>query len=74
MLSIATHAMRSGIHTTLGSSPSNLVFNKDMFLGIPLILDWHAITKKGEHLINENLMHENRKQKRYNYVPNQKVL
>ena len=66
--------MRTGIHTTLGSSPGDLVFNRDMFLNIPLIADWHAITQKREHLINENLMSENCKHKRYNYVPNQKVL
>jgi hypothetical protein len=57
-LSIVTHAMQTGIHTTLGSSPDNLVFNRDMFLNIPLIADWHAITQKREHLINENLMRE----------------
>jgi hypothetical protein len=71
-LSLATR--HTGIHTTLGSSPGNLVFNRDMFLNIPLIADWHATTQKHEHLINEYLMHENCKQKRYDYVPNQKVL
>ncbi len=30
-LSIAIHAMRAGVHTTLGSSPGNVVFNRDMF-------------------------------------------
>ena len=70
MLSIVTHAMHTGIHTTLGSSPGNLVFNREMFLNIPLIADWHAITRKREHLINENLMGENGKQKCYGYVPN----
>ncbi len=73
-LSIATHTMHTGIHTTLGSSPGDLVFNRDMFLNIPLIVDWHAITQKREHLINENLMRESYKQKGYYYVPNQKVL
>ena len=72
-LLIATHAMQTGIHTTLGSSPGNLVFNRDMFLNIPIIADWHAITQKCEHLINGNLMCENCKQKCYNYVPYQKV-
>ena len=66
--------MQTGIHTTLVSSPGNLVFNRDMFLNIPLIADWHTITQKLEHLINENLMHENCKQKCYDYVPNQKIL
>ena len=55
-LSISMHAMRAGMHSTLGSSPGSLVFNRDMFLNIPLIVDWHAITKRCEHLINENLM------------------
>jgi hypothetical protein len=32
--SIAMHAMRAGIHSTLGSSPGSLVFNRDMFLNI----------------------------------------
>jgi hypothetical protein len=55
-LSIAMHSMRAGIHSTLGSSPGSLVFNKDMFLNIPLIANWHAITQKREHLIHENLI------------------
>jgi hypothetical protein len=65
-LSIATHAMRAGVHTTLGSSPGSLVFNRDMFLNLPLIADWHAITQKREHLIHENLLHD--------YAPQQRVL
>ncbi len=35
--SIAMHAMRMGLHTTLGSSPGSLIFNRDMFLNIHLI-------------------------------------
>jgi hypothetical protein len=58
--------MHTSIHSTLGSSPGSLVFNRDMFLNIPLIADWH--------LINENLMRENQKQKCYDYVPNQKAV
>jgi hypothetical protein len=67
------HAMRAAIHSTLGSSPG-LTFNRDMFLNIPLIADWHTITQRREHLINENLMRENQKRRRYNYVPQQRVL
>ena len=63
-LSIAMHVMRTGIHTTLGSSPGNLIFNRDMFLNIPLIADWHAIQKR-EHLVNENLIRENNRHQRY---------
>ena len=73
-LSIAMHAMRAGMHSTLGSSPGSLVFNRDMFLNIPLIADWHAITKRREHLINENLMRENKRRRRFDYMPDQKIL
>jgi hypothetical protein len=55
-LSIAMHAMQAGVHSTLGNSPGNLVYNRDMFLNIPLIADWHAITQRQEHLIHEKLM------------------
>jgi hypothetical protein len=73
-LSIAMHAMRAGVHSTLGSSPRNLVLNRDMFFNIPLIANWHAITHKREHLIHENLMRENQKRGGYDYVPQQMVL
>jgi hypothetical protein len=31
-LSITMHAMRAGIHSTLGSSPGSLTYKRDMFL------------------------------------------
>ena len=62
------------IHTMLGSSPGNLVLNRDMFLNIPLIANWHAISLQREHLINENLIRGNQKRRRYDYLPQQCVL
>jgi hypothetical protein len=38
-LSIAMHTMQAGVHSTLGSGPEDLMFNRDMFLDIPLIVD-----------------------------------
>jgi hypothetical protein len=52
----------------------NLVFNRDMFLNIPLIADWHVITQRREHFIHENLMKENQKRRGYNYAPQKMVL
>ncbi len=45
VLSIAMHAMRAGIHSTLRKGPRSLTFNRDMFLNIPLTTDWHTITQ-----------------------------
>jgi hypothetical protein len=50
-LSIAMHAMKAAIHSTLGSSPRSLTFNRDKFLNITLISDWHTITQRQEHLM-----------------------
>jgi hypothetical protein len=58
----------------MGSSPGNLVFDRDMFHNISLIADWQSITLKREHLINENLMKENQKRRRNDYIPQQRIL
>ena len=73
-LSIAQHAMQTSVHTTLGSSPSLLVFHQDMFLNVPVISDWHVITKEIEHLVNYRLMRQNAQRRTYAYAPNQLVL
>jgi hypothetical protein len=41
--------MRVAIHSTLGSIPESLTFDRDMFLNILLIADWHTITQRQEH-------------------------
>jgi hypothetical protein len=45
-----------------------------MFPNIPLIADWHTVTQRQEHLINENPIGENKKHRQYDYVPQQKLL
>ena len=45
-----------------------------MFLNVPLMADWTAITKRREHLVNENLMRENSRRHQYDYQPNQLIL
>ena len=51
-----------------------LVFHRDMFLNVNLISDWHAITKKREHLVNYRLVRQNAQRRTYDYAPNQLVL
>ena len=73
-LSICQHALRTSVHTTLGSSPGALVFNRDMFLNIPLLADWHTITTRREHVVNENLRRFNQKRRRHDYMVGDNVL
>ncbi len=61
-LSIAMHAMKAAIHSTLGSSPGSLIFSRDMF------------AQRRAHLIHENHIRENQKHHQCNYVPKKRVL
>ncbi len=48
-LATAMHAMQTTVATTVGSSPGSLAFARDMFLKVPLITDWQAITHACEY-------------------------
>jgi hypothetical protein len=48
-LATAMHAMQTIIATTVGSAPGSLAFARDMFLKVPLIIDWQAITHTCEY-------------------------
>ena len=74
VLATSMYATRTTIATTLGSTPGDLVFSRDMFLKIPLIANWQAIHKHREHYVNENLCHANLKQHQYDYAQGKKVL
>ena len=54
------------VTTTVGN-PRSLVLDRDMLLQVPLIADWTAITIKWEHLLNENLMRDNKRQRQDDY-------
>ncbi len=71
-LSIAMHAIRAAIHSTLGISHGRHTFSRDTFFNTPLISDCHTITQRQEHLMNEYLISKNQKHCQYNYVPQQK--
>jgi hypothetical protein len=73
-LATAMHAMRTTVATTLGSTPGALAFSRDMFLNIPLIADWKAITARREQHVNDNLRRANKKRRQYDYASGQKVL
>ncbi len=45
-LSTTIHGMRAGTHSTLGSKPGSLAFNRYMFINAPLIANWHAVTQR----------------------------
>ena len=52
-LSLAAFAIRSTHHTTLGASPAQLVFNRDMFLPIQFVADWSVFDKRDKKRLTD---------------------
>jgi len=74
-LATAMHATRTAVSRTLNyNSPGSLVFNRDMFLNIPLQADFLLLQQTRQQRINENLMRQNAKRWNYDYRVGERVL
>jgi hypothetical protein len=54
--------------------PGSFVFQRDMFLKIPIIADLQSIQERRQVLINEKLRGQNLKHRRFDYAVDQEVL
>jgi hypothetical protein len=68
------HAMQITIANTIGSTPGSLASARDMFLKVPVITDWQAITHSVNIMSNENLRYANRKQRQNDQALGQQIL
>jgi hypothetical protein len=74
-LATAMHATRATAHKSLNNlSPGALVFQRDMYLDIPLIADIMAITNQREATVNSTLMKVNQHRLTYDYKVGEQVL
>ena len=62
------HAMGTNIHTSLKGAPGALVFERDMFLDVPLIANWQAIQLHRRTIVNERLKNANMGRRSYDYI------
>ena len=73
-ISIAIHACRCASNSSLGNySPSSLVFQRDMFLDIPLITDLLTLTRHRQAAIDNRLLRANRHRLRHELKVGQQV-
>ena len=52
-LTAAAYAIRSAHHTTLGYSPAQLVFGRDMFMPVNFDVDWEKIKQNKQDRIQK---------------------
>ena len=73
-LSATAWAIRSTVHTTLDSTPGQLIFGRDMLLPIQLKTDWARIRQRKQDIIDYNVRRENLKRIEHEYRVGDKVL
>jgi len=73
-LATAMHATRCAANSSLGNySPDSLVFNRNMFLDIPVIADIMTLQQNRQAKIDLRLMRENNKRFRHKFKVGEKV-
>ena len=74
ILSATAFAVRSTYHTTLQSTPGQLVFGRDMILNVQHEANWEFIRSRKQKIIDKNNKAENAKRVAHAYAIGDKVL
>ena len=74
LLSAVAFATRATVHTTLGATPSQLVFGRDAIVNNKFNADWDAIRTKKQKIIDQNNSKENAKRTPHVYNKGDKIL
>ena len=54
ILASVAYTIRSTYHTTLGATPAQLIFGRDMIYPLAFIAEWDVIERNKQWLINKN--------------------
>ena len=73
LLSAVTFETRATVHTTLGATPSQLVFGRDMVFNIPVLVDLVALRDNRQEKIDQRLLRANLKRSRVDFQPGMQV-
>ncbi len=73
-LASAQFAVRASIHRTMGLSPGAIVFHRDMFHPIPLLVNYNDLRERRQVVIDDNNRSANRRRQVQDYQPGQEVL
>ena len=73
-LMATAYALRSTYHTTLGATPGQTVFGRDMVLPVKFKANWALIQQRKQKVINASNERENKKRIQHDYQVGDKVL
>jgi hypothetical protein len=67
-LATAMHVTRCAVSQSLGISPGEFVFRRDMLMDIPILVDLATLRDKRQALVDKAVMRENARRYDYNYA------
>ena len=73
-LASAQFAVRAAVNRTLGLSPGAIVFHRDMFHAIPLLVNYNTLRDRRQAVIDDNNRRANHRRTFQDYQPGQEVL
>ena len=73
-LASAQFAVRASVNRTMGLSPGAIVFHRDMFHDIPLLINYNDLRERRQAVIDQNNLRANRRRHFHDYQPGQEVL
>ena len=73
-LATAQYATRVQTNRSLGVSPGELVYQRDMFIDLPVVVDIMRIRDKRQVVIDENLRRENKRRREHHYRIGDEIL
>eukprot|EP00957_Ditylum_brightwellii_P162848 12400741-Ditylum_brightwellii.AAC.1 len=73
-LATTTHATQCAVSRAIGTSPGAMVYQRDMFINLPVLADLVTIPDCCQEIINKNLHQQNLKRCEWNYAVGQEVL
>ena len=69
----AIYATQCAVNLTLQNFPGAIVYNRDIIINVPFIVDFTVITDQRQDLVDKNLQRQNAKQQEHTYTVGQYV-
>jgi hypothetical protein len=73
ILSSIAWAIRASHHSTLGATPAQLVFGRDMIFNMKTLINWKSLSVKKQMSTDKSTLRENSKRLDYDYTVGQQV-
>ena len=74
VLASAQYAVRVCVNKTFGVSPGTIVFQRDMLLPIPIVVNLQQLRHKRQVLIDQNNLRENRRRRSHDYTIGDQIM